>query len=88
MNDVPAEYVQGGFDDAGSTSTVDHLRWNPYRDLGRFRWEKDNLYFQISTGKDIDSATLQYMAESLKQHVALPMPPHYPPSCYEGTSSD
>jgi hypothetical protein len=78
VNDAPAEYVQGGFVDAGSTSTVDRLRWNPSRDQGRFRWEKDNYYFHISTGRDIDSATLRHMAESLKQHMvtrnATPLP--------------
>ena len=72
VNDTPAEYVQGGFDDAGSTPTVDRLRWNPFRDLGRFRWVRDNIYFQISTGTEIDTTSLQLMAESLKQHVAAP----------------
>jgi hypothetical protein len=85
VNDVPAEYVQGGFDDAGSTSTVDRLRWNPLRDLGRFRWEKDNYYFQISTGRDIDSATLRHMAESLKQHMVTPNATPLPTLMFEET---
>lgn len=88
VDDTHAEYVQGGFDDNGSSATVDRLRWNPNRDLGRFRWVKDNLYFQISTGKDIDPETLQYMAESLKQHVEAPDATPLPTLMYEATSSD
>jgi hypothetical protein len=78
VNDAPAEYVLGRFDDAGSSSTVDRLRWNPLGDLGRFRWEKDNYYFQITVGRSIDAATLQHMAENLAPHVftsnATPLP--------------
>jgi hypothetical protein len=85
VNDAPAEYVQGDFDDAGSTSTVDRLRWNPLGDQGRFRWEKDNFYFQISTGRDIDSATLRHMAESLKQHMVTPNATPIPPLAFEET---
>jgi hypothetical protein len=88
VNDIPAEYVQGGFDDAGSTSTVDRLRWNLYRDLGRFRWKKDNYYFQISTGMGIDSTTLQRMAESLKQHMHTPNATPLPNLTIEETPSD
>jgi hypothetical protein len=88
VNDVPAEYVQGGFDDAGSTSTVDRLCWNPYRDLGRFRWEKDNYYFQISSGTEIDSTTLRLMAESLMQHMATPNATPLPTLIFEETPSN
>jgi hypothetical protein len=88
VNVVPAEYVQGGFDDAGSTSTVDRFRWNPYRDLGRFRWEKDNYYFQISSGTEIDSTTLRLMAESLKQHIATPNATPLPTLIFEETPSN
>lgn len=88
VNDIPAEYVQGGFDDAGSTLTVDRYRWNPYRDLGRFRWEKDNYYFQISTGTEIDSTTLRLMAESLTVHIATPKATPLPPLTFEETPSN
>jgi hypothetical protein len=85
VNDAPAEYVQGRFEDAGSTSTVERLRWNPSGDQGRFRWEKDNYYFQISTGGDIDSATLRHMAESLTQHMVTPNATPLPTLTFEET---
>jgi hypothetical protein len=86
VNNAPAEYVQGRFDNVGdSTSTVNSLRWNPLGDLGRFRWEKDNYYFQISTGRDIDSATLRHMAESLRQHMSTPNATPLPTLTFEET---
>lgn len=88
VNDALTEYVQGRFEDAGSTSTVDRLRWNPSGDQGRFRWEKDNYYFQISTGGDMDSATLRHMAESLTQHVVTPNATPLPTLTFEETPSD
>jgi hypothetical protein len=88
VNDVPAEYVQGRFDDAGSTSTVDRLRWNPLGDLGRFRWEKDNYYYHISSGSEIDSASMRLMAESLQQHMATPDATPLPTLTFEETPAD
>jgi hypothetical protein len=86
VNDASAEYVQGGFDNVGgSTSTVNSLRWNPLADKGSFRWQKDNYYFQISTGRDIDSAILRHMAESLKQHMVTPNATPLPTLTFEET---
>lgn len=86
VNDVPAEYVQGGFDDVGSSATVDRLLWNPFRDLGRLRWENDDYHFQISTGTEIDGSTLLQMAESLKQHIASPNATPLPTLAFKKTS--
>jgi len=88
VNDTPAEYVQGGFDDVGSSATVDRLRWDPLRDLGRLRWENDDYHFQISTGKEIDATTLLQMAESLKRHIGSPDATPLPTLVFEETSSD
>ncbi len=83
VNGSPAEYIQGNFDDAGSTDTVDRLIWNPPIDLGRIRWESGDTYLQISAASNLDADTLQRIAESLTRHEPNPNATPLPTLTYE-----